>query len=202
MNFSANTSSLFIQMGHFSAPAPSSRRTRMSDRGNSKLTAKRLKEVLSYDPETGVFCWITSTGRCSKGKLAGWKNSRGYINIKVDGRQYKAHRLAWLYINGEFPSEELDHKNLNKSDNRFSNLRLANRSQNSANRPAFKHTRSGYKGAQYFPRNKKKPWRSMITTGNGKRKFLGSFETPEDAASAYLTEARRLHGEFAYKDLS
>ncbi len=113
------------------------------------VTADRLKELLSYDPETGIFVWAKLSGRRARiGDRAGSFNlSLGYRVIGIDGERHYEHRLAWLYMTGEWPSEDLDHENCDKSDNRFSNLREATDSQNLANVANWAHNTSGLKGA-------------------------------------------------------
>lgn len=92
------------------------------------LTAERLRELLSYDPETGWFTWRvtrSSNGRADAGSRAGALRSDGYRHVTVDQHKYKEHRLAWLYMTGKWPEADLDHKNNTRDDNRFSNLRAA-----------------------------------------------------------------------------
>src|SRR5690606_34614864 len=98
------------------------------------LTQQRLKELLYYDPETGIFTRLVgrSGPRARAGDVAGSDNGKGYIRIYVDGRPYKAHRLAWFYMHGEWP-EEIDHRNGERADNRLSNLRPVTRQQNNLN---------------------------------------------------------------------
>ena len=109
------------------------------------LTQERLKEVLHYDPETGIFAWQVQTGRSRLDSPAGYTRRDGYRQIKVDKRVYLAHRLAWLFMMGAWPSEEVDHINCNKVDNRWTNLRPATRGQNNANSRA-RRSKSGIKG--------------------------------------------------------
>jgi hypothetical protein len=103
----------------------------------STITAERLRQLLHYDPERGVFTWLSRPAERSwntrfAGTRAGTINGLGYVVIGILGRRYKAHRLAWLYVHGEWPGRELDHINCDKSDNRIANLRPATRSQNIA----------------------------------------------------------------------
>ena len=100
---------------------------------NSQLTVERLRELLSYDPATGKFLWRVGRQCMRAGAVAGATEVQGYRVIKIDGKIYKAHRLAWLYVTGEWPPEEIDHKNTDPQDNVWSNLRLATHSQNQAN---------------------------------------------------------------------
>src|SRR6266704_128840 len=97
------------------------------------LTQQRLKELLSYDPLTGVFLWRVK--RCNKmpGDVAGCNKNRNYTVVYVEGKSYRAHRLAWFYMTGEWPATFLDHRDMNKHNNAWENLRLATKSQNQAN---------------------------------------------------------------------
>jgi hypothetical protein len=157
------------------------------------LTQARLKEVLEYNSDTGEFFWLSSENRTDLlGKPAGWMHHKGYWDIEVDRKIYRAHRLAWLYEYGCWPKNQLDHINRNKSDNRIENLREATNGQNGANskaRPSY----SNLKGAHWHSRDKK--WFSHIWH-NGKRIWLGTFTTPEEAHAAYCETAKKLYGEF------
>lgn len=155
------------------------------------LTAERLREVLAYDPETGIFRWKVSRPNGVKpGNIAGTSHKDGYRYIKVLGSNWKAHRLAWLYVYGEWPKDVIDHINGESSDNRIANLRDVDRVVNAQNqRRAHKSNKStGLIGAA-------KNWgqfRAGIRIG-GKMKHLGNFKTPEEAHQAYLTAKRELH---------
>lgn len=161
------------------------------------ITVSRLKELLNYSPETGKFTRIkfdVPGNRHLVGNIAGSFCSNGYHNICVDGRTYKAHRLAWLYMTGKWPNHQIDHANGNRGDNRFSNLREATNSQNQQNRGIQTSNTSGHKGVHYFPR--KRPWRASIRRA-GKQIHLGCFATKEEAAKAYADAAKIYHGKFA-----
>jgi hypothetical protein len=163
--------------------------------GEAELTAERLRELLSYDPETCEFKWEMK--RRARGRaVAGCKHSGGYIMICVDGRIYLAHRLAWLYMYGFWlsPRFQFDHINGCKSDNRRCNLRHATPSQNKANMGKPINNTSGYKGV-CFDKGRGK-WRADIRTGRG-RLFLGNFKTPEAAHAAYAFAAEKHHGGYA-----
>lgn len=156
------------------------------------LTKERLQSLLSYDEETGLFTWKVGRRGANAGDIAGSPDKDGYVGIRVDYKRYKAHRLAFLYMTGSWPKDQVDHVNLVKSDNRWSNLREASVSQNAANR----RVRSGkqyLKGA--YPQANR--WYSHIRK-NGKAYYLGSFLTEEEANAAYESAARLLHGEFAH----
>ena len=175
------------------------------------LTLARLKEVLSYDPVTGVFRWLprpvrpeflrTDRGfntRCA-GKIAGCDNGKGYLVIEIDAVGYKAHRLAWLYMTGRWPKDQIDHKNRRRSDNRIENLREATVTENDIN-GARPHRRvAPYRGLGFNRQNTNKPWNAKIAV-NKKRISLGYFATPEEAHAAYCAAAKKHHGEFASFD--
>lgn len=98
------------------------------------LTAEKLRHILHYDPETGVFTWMVSPRRRTKvGDEAGNRDYHGYVNITHEGTRYRAHRLAWLYMTGEWPADLVDHKDQNRSNNRWLNLRPATKAQNGQN---------------------------------------------------------------------
>ena len=159
------------------------------------LTQNLLKECLHYDPETGIFVWLKSANkRVHIGSIAGTINHDGYRRIKLQGKIYSAHRLAFLYMNGSFPPEETDHINGVRDDNRFSNLRLATSSENMCNRGKQVDNTSGFKGVIWNKRDKK--WRAQIMQMN-RRVYLGHFDSPEAAHQAYVEAAKRLHGDFA-----
>jgi hypothetical protein len=142
------------------------------------LTLEHLREVLHYDPETGKFTWIASIGtKIRPGREAGCKN-HGYKLIRIDKVAYRAHRLAWLYMTGKYPEEEIDHVNQVKDDNRFENLRPVSRKQNMKNLPSYRANKSGVTGVIWIERLKK--WRASIRH-DGKNKYLGIFENLEDA---------------------
>ena len=156
-----------------------------------EITSERLRQVLDYDPQTGVFKWRERVAKCVHiGDVAGCKEKRiGYITIGVDGRIYKAHRLAWLYMTGNWPIKFIDHINGNKSDNRFENLREVCEDGNAQNiRKPNKRNKSGFLGVIRY-QNK---WRANITV-NGKTRRIGDYNTPEEAHQAYLKSKRELH---------
>lgn len=155
------------------------------------LTQALLKSTHHYNPETGIF---TRTLKSGVVKVVGYYNSRGYIQITINGSKYLAHRLAWLYMASEWPEDCIDHINGIKDDNRISNLREATKSENLRNRGAQKNNKSGFKGVYRHKSNQK--WASQITI-NGKQKTIGYFDNPEDAYQAYCKATEELHGEFA-----
>ena len=149
---------------------------------NEILTQSRLKELLHYDPDTGVFTWRKKMARRVKiGDEAGCRHSSGYILIQAAGKLYRAHRLAWLYINGSWPSNQIDHINQNKSDNRIKNLRDVTKSINMRNTKKSKNNSSGITGVSWAANRNK--WVAYITVNN-RRYPLGYFDCRYKAASA------------------
>lgn len=113
------------------------------------ITATRLRELLHYDPETGLFTWKVARQGTRAGAFAGALN-HGYLRITIDWRHYPAHRLAWLYMTGEWPADLIDHINLVSDDNRFVNLRQATRAQNMHNSARPRTNTSGVKGVSRY----------------------------------------------------
>ena len=156
------------------------------------ITLDRLKEVLNYNPDTGVFTWkIINSNAVLNKNYAGGVDEKGYIRIKIDNKKYRAHRLAFMYMVGRWPVE-IDHINLNKSDNRWCNLREANRSQNCLNKNVKSTNILGVKGVSKVG-NK---YSSEISV-NGFRKYLGLFNSLEEAKMAYNDAAMFYHGDFS-----
>ena len=156
------------------------------------LTASRLREVLSYDPETGVFRRLRDrSGPCNKaGTIAGNADKNGRRRIMVDGRNYWAHRLAWLYVTGEWPSQHIDHIDCNPSNNAFKNLREATRELNARNqRRAHKGSASGILGVSQNGSG----WAAKVSK-HGIVTYLGTFRTPEEASKAYVEAKSVIHG--------
>jgi hypothetical protein len=157
----------------------------------TELTQELLKELLSYDPDTGIFTNLTQRGKVKKGAVAGSKYSNGYIYIEVDYKRYRAHRLAWLYVYGEFPANQIDHINEIKDDNKIVNLRLATNLENQHNVSSLQlNNTSGFRGV--FWRKNRKKWKAIIYL-NGRQKHIGHFDTAEEASEAYLAAKKELH---------
>lgn len=154
----------------------------------------KIKEVVSYDPETGNFTWIKSRkGHAKAGKTAGGNHGRGYRTIVVNNEEYLAHRLAWAMFYGDAPNDmQIDHINGDRKDNRICNLRIAPHSDNCRNSKVRKHSKTGIKGVKKC-RNK---WHTRIRV-NGAEIWLGSYATPEEAKTAYNKAAEKYFGEFA-----
>jgi hypothetical protein len=161
-----------------------------------QITAELLKELLHYNPDTGIFTWAKSVGqRAQVGRIAGSRTPSGYIKISLSRRLYSAHRLAWLYMKGSWPSHEIDHADNNPSNNAFSNLREATKSQNAQNRGNRRGTTSKYKGVSFDSLHQK--WIAQIWIKDaGRCKRIGLYLTEEEAAAAYCMEAKKLHGDF------
>jgi len=158
------------------------------------FTAENVRELLSYDAETGAFTWLkTASNRRKQGEIAGCLCKRsGYVLIGYRGRIYKASRLAWLYVHGEWPSGVIDHINGNRADDRISNLREATQGQNVRNRGKQKNNSSGFKGVSAHQGK----WVARLTI-DGKTIRASGFDTPELAANEYSKMARLYHGDFA-----
>jgi HNH endonuclease len=154
-----------------------------------ELTRDVLKELLDYDSDTGVFIWkVNKATKAVKGQVAGCEHN-GYRTIKINNKSYFAHRLAWLYVYGKLPNNEIDHINGDGLDNKIGNLREANRSQNMQNlRHANKNNKLGLTGV-YKKDNK---YVASITI-NGHQKFLGSFNCALEAHAEYLKFKRAFH---------
>lgn len=161
---------------------------------------RELKNVLDYDQDTGIFTWKKDiyAGKNNnrilvcKGDRAGFVN-HDYRYIKYNGKRYAEHRLAFLFTYGVIP-QYIDHINGDKSDNRISNLRECSKNQNGQNRPKLSNNSTGYKGVYVNPKSGKYISKIRI---NGELKYIGTFNTPEEAAKAYDNEAIENFGEFA-----
>lgn len=153
-----------------------------------------VRELFHYDRETGDFYRLVKTSKKTMiGEIAGY-DADGYRNIRIDGRAYRAHRLAWLWMTGEWPDPECDHINTVKNDNRWFNLRKATREQNAANRNANSTSWTGRKGVTWDKRNSK--WMAKLEI-DGRTVNLGRFSSIDDAAAAYADGAKKHFGDFA-----
>ena len=150
-----------------------------------------IKDYLSYDPVSGLFTRLKNVSNCKAGSIAGCSDKKGYVQLKFNGKCYKAHRLAWYFTYGEMPVYAIDHKNEIKDDNRISNLRLDINRENEHNKSKLKvNNTSGYVGVHWHKKMKKWAARIMV---KGKREVLGYYDTAEEASLAYLARKRELH---------
>lgn len=141
------------------------------------IPVERLRSLIEYDASTGVLYWKTT------GRVAGSVSKRGYVNICIEKRFYRAHRVAFAVAHGRWPSGEVDHINRMKSDNRIDNLRECSKSENGRNRGLLSSNVSGFRGV--FWDSSRKKWRAAITM-NGERKMLGRFDSAREASECFL----------------
>lgn len=151
-----------------------------------KLTHNRVKELLLYNDDTGHFFWRSTR------KIAGTLRVDGYIQIRVDGVAHYAHRLAWLYVTGEWPKYQIDHMNGIRSDNRASNLRGASHSDNCRNAKPWRRAHDLPKGVH----RSKKRFSASITV-NRRKIYLGHFKSAAEAHGAYIEAAKKHFQNFA-----
>ena len=158
-------------------------------------TAEKLRELLHYDPETGVFTRRVQTGGrygAAVGTVAGTLIDAGYVMISVMSKQYRAHRLAWLYVTGEWPAGEVDHRDGVRANNAWKNLRDVPPTTNRQNqRRAMSNSKTGLLGASYSARDRR--FVARIKDAAGKYRSLGGFDTAEQAHAAYVSAKRQLH---------
>lgn len=158
------------------------------------LTQERLKEALDYNPETGIFTWKIPKSKIKIGKIAGTID-KGYITIGLDQVWYLAHRLAWFYVYGEWPKDQIDHINGVRDDNRIENLREASRSENGWNVRKNLNSQTGIKNV-FKVRNKFR----VLFKINGKQHHFGYFSSIEEAKRVADEVRMKFHGEFANFD--
>lgn len=157
------------------------------------FTQAYLKEHLHYDPDTGEFTWLKPTTPVVKaGQPAGCVATNGYVVIGLKGKLHRAHRLAWLYLQGRWPEYDVDHENRVRHDNRELNLREVTKTQNNQNKTAQSNA-AGVPGISWYAPTHK--WKTQIRV-NKKAIHLGYFDTPEEAYQAYLA-AKKIHHPFA-----
>jgi hypothetical protein len=154
------------------------------------LTQARVKEVLLYEPDTGVLTWRIQRGRQKAGSRAGRVHHTGYREVVVDNVLYREHRVIWLWMTGSWPDDECEHKNHNRSDNRWENLRAATRAQNMQNLSSHPRNTSGYVGVSFHKVRGK--WRANIRH-LGKSIHLGHFDTAQEANLAYIAAKQKWH---------
>lgn len=160
-----------------------------------RLSVAALKKILRYDESTGDFYWLVTRGwRAIAGTKAGSLHSHGYVHYHISGLIYKGHRLAWAFKKGKHPRHDVEHRDLNKANNRWVNLRKANDFQNQANTAKRPDNTSGFKGVSY--RKDKGVWRVRIQSRH-RRLHLADVATAEEGAAIYALAALRIFGEFA-----
>lgn len=156
-----------------------------------------LRQRFHYESDTGVLRWTHQTDRSAQwdgryaGQIAGYRLPYVTTQIRLDNVSYAAHRIIWKWMTGDDPPEEIDHRNLDRSDNRWANLRAATHKQNGRNRKVQGNSRVGVRGVckvngRFFARIKV----------DGKRFYLGCYATAYEAHAAYCKAAKKLHGEF------
>lgn len=174
-----------------------------------------LRQLLRYEPDTGKFFWLPRGPEWFDSRRSGYSPERrakvfntacagreaastragGYIRIVIFGKPYYAHRLAWVMVHGYWPenSSDIDHINMDASDNRIANLRIATRSQNQCNRRVHRNNKAGIKGVHFSTACSR--WAAHIKI-DGRSKNLGLFDSKEDAKAAYAKASRIVHGDF------
>lgn len=159
------------------------------------MTAEKAKRIWRYDPATGDFFWLIQANQgVPPGNQAGCLDERGYLILSYKNRRYKGHRMAWLMMTGSAPLADVDHRDRNKSNNRFRNLREATRGQNVANAGKRSTNTSGFKGVSFHKKTGR--WPASICS-EGKLRYLGLFDTSEMAYGRYCAAARATFGDFA-----
>ena len=165
------------------------------------ITQSEIAASFDYDPLTGILRWKYRADRQKRwntrwaGKEAGSPDKDGYLDVPLNGRRCKAHRLIWTLMTGAIPAHDIDHENTIKNDNRWSNLREASGTQNNANAAARKFNPLGVKGI-YRRKTCKSSYLAQIQV-NGKNHYLGTYRTAEEAHAAYAEAATKHFGQFA-----
>lgn len=171
----------------------------MSERN---MSIEELRELLAYEPDTGIVRWrVQPATNVFPGSEAGCLSQDGYMKITIRGMYFRLHRVIWAIVTGQWPPVTIDHKDLDRANNRWSNLRLATMSEQNRNRGAAGIVgRSGVKGVSWCEFEGR--WRVQIRApaedgSRGRRKYVGSFATVEAGAAAYAAAVAEHHGEFA-----
>ncbi len=161
----------------------------------TEMSVGALREYLDYDPKTGFLRWKkVPSNRVKVGAVAGTRRKAGYLSVSLHCNNMLAHRLVWAYVTGEWPKSRIDHRNMDRADNRFENLRLTTNSQNMANMHKRRSNVSGYKGVTWHPKIQR--YTANIKVGM-KPIYLGCFTDPASAHEAYRKAAAKHFGEFA-----
>lgn len=156
------------------------------------ITQERLKELLSYDHETGIFARKVRASNSPKGKIVGTRDTNGHLQVRIDNKLYLCHRLAWLYEYGEFPSEQIDHINGIRHDNRISNLRNVSATVNAQNKRAAPLNNKSTKLLGVSHDKESGKFKAYITVF-GKQITLGRFVNKDEAHQAYIEAKRKYH---------
>lgn len=156
------------------------------------LTPARLRELFSYDPESGLLTWAVNRGPAKVGDTAGIVGNRGHIKVKVHGKCYQGHRIIWAIVTGEWPAGEVDHIDACKTNNRWTNLRLGDDTITAQNiRRARKNSKTGVLGVLH---STKRPGQfDALIKLRGKNRLLGTWPTADEAYSAYVAAKREMH---------
>lgn len=159
-----------------------------------KLTQAELKELLEYNPDTGLWKWHTPKGSCKKGWFCGSRSIGGYLDIKIRGKSYRTHRLAFLFMEGAFPPDLVDHIDGDTANNKWHNLRHCSYSGNNRNTRLPNTNTSGYKGVSR--REGRSTWTVRLSVA-GKTRNFGCYKDLELAALVAEEAREKYHGEFA-----
>lgn len=156
------------------------------------MTAKQARELFDYNPKTGALVWrVTPTNRVRVGGIAGSPDKDGYLKVCVNYKSYKVHRVAWLYVYGDWPRGQIDHINRVRNDNRICNLRcVPGQQEQQQNVGLSARNKSGFVGVCFSRKAKK--WEARIGCA-GKKTWLGYFDSPEAASSAYQRAKSSMH---------
>lgn len=152
----------------------------------------RVRNLLDYHADTGVFRWRYARRGVVVGSIAGHSHNKGYIGIRIDGVAYLAHRLAWLWSHGRWPTEMIDHIDGDRKNNALSNLRECSNAQNCQNVKSHRDATSCHVGVCFVAKRKVNPWVAQICV-NGKQHFVGGFPTERDAATARASAKSKFH---------
>ena len=157
------------------------------------VTQEKLKILFNYCSDTGIFTHRKKRQKVVVGTIAGWLDDKGYNTLKIYRKEYRASRMAWLYVYGVLPDKYIDHKNGIRNDDRINNLRLATSAENGFNRKISTRATSGFKGVCFHKQAKK--WQASAGP-RGHATYLGLFNTPQEAHAAYCAHAKKKYGDF------
>lgn len=163
---------------------------------SNPVTHEQLKQLATYEPLTGLFRARVEWRAHAAGAVLGCVDvESGYIQIVIGRTKYYGHILAWFYMKGAWPENQIDHRDRNRANNFWANLRSATQTQNNGNHPVRRDSQSRLKGVAFYPK-KKYSWRASIRH-KGKHRTLGYFADKAEAARAYDAAAKKVFGEFA-----